>query len=119
MFQVKVSGKNYAKSVVQTGLLAFTLACLLFVCVAPVAAAHPLAPTANVIDEVQTFLVGFARIAAVIGLLLFGISMLLPPNFLQTLGLQIPPDYLTKLAIGILLIVSAAVIVDLLFGLGG
>lgn len=110
---------TYYKSWVQTGLLALTLASVLFIFVAPVAAASPLAPHLDLLGGLQEFLIGFARIAAVIGLLLFGISMLLPANIFQTIGLNIPQDYLTKLAIGILIIVSAAMIVDTLFALGG
>lgn len=89
---------------------------LLLVNAAPVAAA-PLADGGDLLGGLQGFLTGVARAAAVIGLLLFGLSLIMPQDILQTIGLNVPPNFLTRMIMGIFIITAASLIVSSIFDL--
>jgi hypothetical protein len=61
-------------------------------------------------------LVGLARGAAGIGILLFAVSLIIPGDALSIFGFQIPQNYLMRVAVAALLISGVSVIVTTLFG---
>jgi hypothetical protein len=59
---------------------------------------------------------GLAGLMAVVGILLFGLSLILPQGVLSNVGLNMQNDYLIKLGVAALVIASASFIATTLFG---
>jgi hypothetical protein len=104
---------------------------LLAICVAPQTALAA-GPASTVLDrtvqcpparppalewaEIEELLANIARGAAGVGILLFAVSLVLPGDALSIFGLQIPQNYLMRIAMAALLVSGASVIVTTLFG---
>jgi hypothetical protein len=72
----------------------------------------------DMLANITSVLKGAALAFAVLGVVIFGLSLLVPANIFQTIGLNIQNDYLIKLAFGALLIGGASEIASFFFGGG-
>ncbi len=81
----------------------------------PVLADDGMRPSTISWSDIESMLRSIAIGAALIGVLLFGLTLILPGDMLSIVGLQIPQNYLQRLAFGALVIGGASAIVSFLF----
>lgn len=77
---------------------------------------HALSPHQITFEDIQGWLMNIARGAAVIGIMLFALTLIIPGDTISIFGLQIPQNYLIRVAVGALLICAASTIAGILFG---